>query len=205
MSPSQLDDQIEDLDGHIDDLEQSLAPLLETALSTTTSKLPLLDRAKLHVLLTYAIESILFSSLRLNGVNAKQHAVFQELSRVKQYFAKIKTVETGGEKRVNVLDKKAAVRFIRAGLAGNSEMDHGQRGQADGGKAAGKRRFEDSAVGTHTRFDGVAKRIKAQEAAEGETVRVVSAKDIDTDDDEKTKTKKQKQSKLPKDQASDER
>lgn len=51
---------LEQLDGEIDDLEESLAPLVATALSGTASKLPLLDKAKLYVLVTYAIESILF-------------------------------------------------------------------------------------------------------------------------------------------------
>jgi exosome complex protein LRP1 len=55
---------LEQLDEEIDDLEESLAPLLTTALSETASKLPLLDKAKLYVLVTYAIESILFCESR---------------------------------------------------------------------------------------------------------------------------------------------
>ncbi len=51
---------LEQLDDEIDDLGESLAPLLKTALSETSSKLPLLDKAKLYVLVTYAIESVLF-------------------------------------------------------------------------------------------------------------------------------------------------
>jgi exosome complex protein LRP1 len=51
---------LEQLDDEIDDLEESLAPLLKQALSETSSKLPLLDKAKLFVLITYAIESMLF-------------------------------------------------------------------------------------------------------------------------------------------------
>lgn len=51
---------LEQLDDEIDDLEEALTPLIETALSETTSKLPLVDKAKLYVLVTYAIESMLF-------------------------------------------------------------------------------------------------------------------------------------------------
>ncbi len=51
---------LEQLDDEIDDLEDSLAPVLKSALSTTASKLPLLDKAKLYVLVTYAIESMIF-------------------------------------------------------------------------------------------------------------------------------------------------
>ena len=56
---------LEQLEDNIDDLEESLEPLLTTALSTTTSKLPVLDKAKLYVLLTYTIESLLFCMLAL--------------------------------------------------------------------------------------------------------------------------------------------
>lgn len=51
---------IESLDDNIDDLEEALEPLLQSALSDTAGKLPLLDKAQLYVLVTYAIESILF-------------------------------------------------------------------------------------------------------------------------------------------------
>lgn len=51
---------LEQLDDEIDDLEESLEPLLKQALSEISSKLPLLDKAKLFVLVTYAIESMLF-------------------------------------------------------------------------------------------------------------------------------------------------
>ena len=52
---------IEALDDNIDDLEEALEPLLINTLSDTAGKLPLLDKAQLYVLVTYAIESTLFS------------------------------------------------------------------------------------------------------------------------------------------------
>ena len=60
MDASNVLSLLEQLDDEIDDLEDSLAPLLTTTLAERSSKLPLLDKAKLHVLVTYAIESILF-------------------------------------------------------------------------------------------------------------------------------------------------
>lgn len=128
---------LEQLDDEINDLENSLAPLLKPALSETASKLPLLDNAKLYVLVTYALESMIFCEfisfhmhpyvhpsnrlpayLRLNGVKAREHQVFKELTRVKQYFDKIKNAETPVGNRENIrVDKQAAARFIKAGLA----------------------------------------------------------------------------------------
>jgi hypothetical protein len=49
-------------------------------------------------------------------VDAKQHPVFRELTRVKQYFEKIKALETEPEERSMTLDKAAASRFIKHGL-----------------------------------------------------------------------------------------
>ncbi|PBP17536.1 hypothetical protein BUE80_DR011541 [Diplocarpon rosae] len=116
MDSSKVMSLLEALDDEIDDLEESLEPLLKTVLSESASKLPLLDKAKLYVLVTYAIESMLFSYLRLHGVNAREHPVFKELTRVKQYFDKIKAVENPVE-RTMAIDKAAAARFIKAGLA----------------------------------------------------------------------------------------
>ena len=53
---------IEQLDDNIDDLEESLMPFIKGALSDTAGTLPLLDKAQLYVVVTYAIESIIFCS-----------------------------------------------------------------------------------------------------------------------------------------------
>ncbi|OJD37409.1 exosome-associated family protein [Diplodia corticola] len=123
MDTPSLLPQVDALADNIDDLEDALGPLLQSALSTHASKLPLLDKAKLYTLVTYAIESMLFSYLSLNGVKAKEHAVFTELTRVRQYFQKIKQVEDAPIKPNQSLDKAAANRFIKAGLAGNDQYD----------------------------------------------------------------------------------
>ena len=60
MESDAIDPLLEALDGSVDELEQALSSLFTKSLSQTASKLPLLDKAKLYVLGTYAIESILF-------------------------------------------------------------------------------------------------------------------------------------------------
>lgn len=71
MDTSHVIDLLDELDDEVDDLEESLAPVLKTALSETASKLPLLDKAKLYVLVTYAIESILFCRKQLHPPSYK--------------------------------------------------------------------------------------------------------------------------------------
>ncbi|KAI6089680.1 Sas10/Utp3/C1D family-domain-containing protein [Hypoxylon rubiginosum] len=120
MDPANITPQLDRLDDELDTLEEALQPILGN-ISDVASKLPLLDKAKLYVLATYSIESLLFSSLRLSGVNAKEHPVFKELTRVRQYFDKIKNAENPPQKPEQSLNKEAAIRFIRADLSENKD------------------------------------------------------------------------------------
>ncbi|KAI4104363.1 MAG: hypothetical protein L6R37_003360 [Teloschistes peruensis] len=127
---SNLTNLLEDLDDAIDELEENLHPLITHALTEEVSKLPLLDKAQLYILVTYAIDSILFSYLRLNGINPKEHAVSTEIARVRQYFDKIRNVEIVGSKRENMsLNRLAAGRVIKHALGGNQQHDHQKRTQ----------------------------------------------------------------------------
>jgi len=179
---------VDTLASNIDDAEESLASLINTALSASTSKLPLLDKAKLYTLVTYAIESLLFSYLRLNGLDAKTHPVFAELTRVKQYFEKIKTAETSHVKRNATLDKAAAGRFIKQGLAGNDEYDRKRAEQQEKEKNGAKRKFEDMTerVGSHSRFEAMSRKMNDDDAES-------SAKDVDmSESDSKKKASSKK-------------
>ncbi|KAI9819194.1 MAG: hypothetical protein M1827_007350 [Pycnora praestabilis] len=162
MELSDLQPLLDEFDDNIDELEETLEPLLRAALSETAAKLPLLDKAKLYILVTYAIESILFSFLRLNGVRAKNHPVFRELTRVKQYFDKIKHVEASGMKTENpILDKEAAGRFIKHALAGNERYDVDRVKQQAKKKARLHNRFEQPSK--KRKLDASEQIVKAQE------------------------------------------
>lgn len=60
MDAEDLFPLIERLDDNVDDLEEIFKPFLDLPLTATASKLPVLDKAKLHVLTTYALESLIF-------------------------------------------------------------------------------------------------------------------------------------------------
>ncbi|TEY68342.1 hypothetical protein BOTCAL_0119g00150 [Botryotinia calthae] len=146
MDPTKILSLLEQLDDDIDDIEDTVAPFIQKTIPEFASKLPLLDKAKLYTLVTYAIESILFSYLRLNGVNAREHPVFTELTRMKQYFEKIKVTEnppaTAAERNLK-LDKGAAGRFIKAGLSGNDKYDLQRAEQLAKERAKSHIRFEE--------------------------------------------------------------
>ncbi|KAF7531713.1 hypothetical protein G7Z17_g13709 [Cylindrodendrum hubeiense] len=109
------------LDSQLDGLEDALQPLLGN-LEGMSSELPLLDKAKLFSLTAYAIESLLFSSLKLDGTDAQNHAVFTELKRIQQYFAKIKAAETPAETRTTTVNQEAAARILKADLSDNKTI-----------------------------------------------------------------------------------
>ncbi|KAF1975586.1 hypothetical protein BU23DRAFT_552513 [Bimuria novae-zelandiae CBS 107.79] len=127
MDPeTNLPDLTEDLADTIDDLEDALQPLLSKPLTSLTSTLPTLDKAKLHILTAYTLESLLFQALQASGADTKSHKVFAELARLKTYFGKVKDAEAAGEGKggpTTKLDKDAAARFIRHGLSGNERYD----------------------------------------------------------------------------------
>jgi exosome complex protein LRP1 len=60
MDTTDLHPMLNNLSEHIDDLEASLEPLLKSTLPDISSRLPLLDKAKLHVFTASAIESLLY-------------------------------------------------------------------------------------------------------------------------------------------------
>lgn len=60
MDVANINAQLDQLDGDMDKMEETVKPLIAN-LSEIAAKLPLLDKAKLYVLATYTIETALFS------------------------------------------------------------------------------------------------------------------------------------------------
>ncbi|RMZ80944.1 hypothetical protein DV738_g2440, partial [Chaetothyriales sp. CBS 135597] len=125
MATTDILPYLDHLEDNLDALEESLNAFLPgQSVAATAKTLPLVDRAKLHVTVAYAIESLIFSYLRLHNLSPHAHPVFKELARVKSYFDKIKEIENknapsagagsassgGGGKPDVALDKSAAER-----------------------------------------------------------------------------------------------
>ncbi|RMZ81241.1 hypothetical protein DV737_g2548, partial [Chaetothyriales sp. CBS 132003] len=128
MTTAEILPYLDHLEDNLDSLEESLNAFLPNdSLAATAKKLPLVDRAKLHVTVVYAVESLIFSYLRLHNLSPHAHPVFKELARVKSYFDKIKDVENApaaASKKPDVaLDRNAAERVIKHALAGNRKID----------------------------------------------------------------------------------
>ncbi|KAJ4373826.1 hypothetical protein N0V83_002565 [Neocucurbitaria cava] len=181
MDPqTDLPDLVEDLEVNIDELSTALQPLLSSPLHTTASSLPLLDKAKLYVLAAYSIESLLFSTLQASDVNAKEHAIFNELARLKGYFGKIKEVEERGSQPKQKLDVGAAQRFIKHGLAGNAKYDleRAERMAKERARAALK------AKQINKKFDDEGKDKVEEVTPKKRAIEEVAAEEDDDDDDD---------------------
>ncbi|KAI1460092.1 Sas10/Utp3/C1D family-domain-containing protein [Annulohypoxylon moriforme] len=195
MDPPNISPQLDRLDDEIDNLEEALQPILGN-ISDVANKLPLLDKAKLFVLVTYSIESMLFSSLRLNGVNAKEHPVFKELTRVRQYFDKIKNVENPPqkpEKPDQTLNKEAAIRFIKADLSENKDKLVNTKLSEMIAKERAKAALKAAQLGSKR---------KAEEIAPDQASAATNTEGVDSEASQKKKRKDKKDGKKHKDKKS---
>ncbi|EGX89999.1 exosome-associated family protein [Cordyceps militaris CM01] len=112
---------LDKLDSQLDSLEEALAPLFGD-IDEVASQLPLLDKAKLFSLITYSIESLIFSALKVQGADTQNHPVLAELKRVQQYFAKIKAAEEPAGERTTTPNQEATARILKAALSDNKEI-----------------------------------------------------------------------------------
>lgn len=118
--------------------------------------------------------------LRLHGVKARDHPVFRELTRVKQYFDKIKTAENPPTTDSNQsLDKSAAKRFIAAALSGNDKYDLARAEQQ------AKERTK-----AHIKFLEVSGKRKAEEVAKEDDAADTDSSD-NSSESEESKVKEQ--------------
>ncbi|KAI0099807.1 hypothetical protein GGR51DRAFT_564642 [Nemania sp. FL0031] len=203
MDPANILPLVELLGESVDTLTEVLeAP--SDGLHEMASRLPLLDKAKLYVLTTYAVESILFSTLRLNGVDAKEHQVYKELARVRNYFEKIKAIETPPQKPTQSLNKEAAIRFIRSDLAEDKEINLKLTEMI--AKERAKAALKTSKLGQKRRLDTASPEEKSSEEAESKGANSVdeSAEEEKPGVEQQPKKKKAKQEKRGNSEANEE-
>jgi hypothetical protein len=63
--------------------------------------------------------------LKLNGIDtaATDHPIMREITRVREYMAKIKQAQDGAPKRENTLNREVVSRFVKHDLSGNERYD----------------------------------------------------------------------------------
>ncbi|KAK8864301.1 hypothetical protein IAR55_001548 [Kwoniella newhampshirensis] len=103
------------LTSSLDTLEKAFKPLESSPWSETISALPTLERAKMDVLVSYAINDLIWVYLKTKGIDPEKHDVSAELERIKAYYAKVRAVEEPEIQRLQI-NSAAAKRFIHSSL-----------------------------------------------------------------------------------------
>ncbi|WWD17402.1 hypothetical protein CI109_101843 [Kwoniella shandongensis] len=120
MSETEITPQqtLSSLTDSLDVLEKAFEPLVGSSASTwteTISALPTLERAKMDVLVAYAINDLIWVYLKTKGIDPEKHDVAAELERIKTYYAKVRAIEEPETQRPQI-NSAAAKRFIHSSL-----------------------------------------------------------------------------------------
>ncbi|XP_033734431.1 nuclear nucleic acid-binding protein C1D-like [Pecten maximus] len=113
--PSELKEKLAAFDTSLSDMEKVIRPWLEVPESELHEKLSPLDKAKLDLVGAYTINSLFWMYLNVCGEKPKEHAVKQELDRIRSYMTRVKDVQD----KLTIMphiDKDAAKRFQRNAL-----------------------------------------------------------------------------------------
>ncbi|KAJ2707582.1 hypothetical protein FB645_000559 [Coemansia sp. IMI 203386] len=120
MADKKLSKHVDQLDAALQQVQQSLGPILSQPLSETLPRLSAIERCELEALVVYSIDTLFWIYLKINGVPPKEHPVMNELQRVQRYIAKInkaKGVQEKKNERPMKVDKEAANRFIKNAIS----------------------------------------------------------------------------------------
>ncbi|XP_051773669.1 nuclear nucleic acid-binding protein C1D [Ctenopharyngodon idella] len=135
--PTEIEENLNDFDSSVSSVQNMVQTLVSVSRSDHLLKLDPLDQAKLDLMSAYALNSMFWMYLVTQGVNPKDHAIKQELERIRAYMNKIK--EITDKRKASRLDKGAASRFVR-----NALWDAEDKKRKD--------TTEHSRKGKHTRF-----------------------------------------------------
>ncbi|XP_048061452.1 nuclear nucleic acid-binding protein C1D [Chanodichthys erythropterus] len=135
--PTEIEENLNDFDSSVGSVQNMVQTLVSVSRSDHLLKLDPLDQAKLDLMSAYALNSMFWMYLVTQGVNPKDHAIKQELERIRTYMNKVK--EITDRRKAARLDKGAASRFVR-----NALWDAEDKKRKD--------TTEHSRKGKHTRF-----------------------------------------------------
>ncbi|KAI3662167.1 hypothetical protein MP638_002153 [Amoeboaphelidium occidentale] len=97
-----------------DKIDEQLSVLYKHQnVSEITEGMDLMDESKLLLLLTYALNSLVFVYLRLSAEDPSKHEVMNEIKRVKEYIEKAKSVEASRKGPKSRVDQSAAKRIVK--------------------------------------------------------------------------------------------
>ncbi|KAL6044299.1 DNA-binding protein c1d [Balamuthia mandrillaris] len=130
--PLEVYSTVEALEQTVQTLQELVGSFLRATQEDVHAGLSEVERAKLHVMLSYTLNSLYYVYLKTQGVSPQGHPVKAELDRVKSYIQKVKRLASGltvdqstnEEDKPNLrLNQEAAERFIRHSLRAPSSTE----------------------------------------------------------------------------------
>ncbi|KAJ2608865.1 hypothetical protein H4S08_004288 [Coemansia sp. RSA 1365] len=116
MADPKISKHVDQLATAVDQIQTALGPILSQPLTDTLPKLTPIQRCELEALVAYAINTLYWVYLKVNGVPPKEHPVMDELQRVQRYIEKINRAKKSNNKqesRAMRVDANAASRIIQ--------------------------------------------------------------------------------------------
>ncbi|XP_029305875.1 nuclear nucleic acid-binding protein C1D [Cottoperca gobio] len=126
--PDEIDEQLTGFDASVSSVKTMLGKLMAMPRNDLLQKLDPLDQAKLDLMSVYTLNSLFWMYLVTQGINPREHAIKQELERIRTYMNKVK--EITDRKKAARLDKGAAARFLRSALYEPDEKDYRKKAAA---------------------------------------------------------------------------
>ncbi|XP_032882225.1 nuclear nucleic acid-binding protein C1D [Amblyraja radiata] len=112
--PTEIHEYLVAFEESVKSADGVLRSLVSAPRSQLLQKLDPLEQAKLDLASAYALNSLFWIYLVTQGINPKEHAVKQELERIRTYMNKVK--EISDRKKAVRLDKGVAARIVRSAL-----------------------------------------------------------------------------------------
>ncbi|XP_048391973.1 nuclear nucleic acid-binding protein C1D [Stegostoma tigrinum] len=112
--PTEIHEFLVGFEESLKSADGTLKTLMSVPRSELLQKLGPLEQAKLDLASAYALNSMFWIYLITQGINPKEHAVKQELERIRTYMNKVK--EITDHQKASRLDKGVASRFVRHAL-----------------------------------------------------------------------------------------
>ncbi|CAD7091535.1 unnamed protein product [Hermetia illucens] len=133
--------KVTNISATLDKIEESIQQMLEVR---DYERLSTQEKVKYDLYLSYAINSLYWMYVKIQGMDPNNHDIKHELSRVRQAMMRDKALHDRNTIRP-VLDQGAAGRFIRHGLHKKRQDDENQNREFGGPSSTLKNK--------HKRFD----------------------------------------------------
>uniref|UniRef100_A0A4W5RZT9 Nuclear nucleic acid-binding protein C1D n=1 Tax=Hucho hucho TaxID=62062 RepID=A0A4W5RZT9_9TELE len=112
--PTEIEEQLTGFESSVGAVNNMVQTILSMPRNELVQKLDPLEQAKMDLMSAYSLNSLFWMYLVTQGINPKEHAIKQELERIRTYMNRVK--EITDRRKAARLNKAAASRFLRNAL-----------------------------------------------------------------------------------------